>query len=224
MNNLFRPFPVLLATNFIIIGILFFAATETNFQVKLTGSSSPGSGRTPLMGSVQHINSNINGTRTSNYLTYSNGNTDRFIVEDNDIVRITSEGYRPLVLKINSLDRYTKLGVNLYRNTTIQPFINGMISFNGMTGQEINVYCVECPEPTNRTRTVDGIYSIPTGSAESEYTLQYNLSNSELLILNIKPETKDDHATIDIAFDDSHGMFRKFASFFSSMPRLLTSE
>ncbi|MCF8237901.1 MAG: hypothetical protein K9I85_07070 [Saprospiraceae bacterium] len=227
MNSLTKPFPLLIIINSLIILFLFVAVTDPNFQIVLTGSSSPGSGRTPLMGTIQHVTTTGGQSRTTPYQTYSTGYSDKFFINSNDRLNISSPTYRSLSLNVEnveSLNRKTTMGITLYRNISAQPRIEGRISHNGQTNQVYTVICDECPVPTNTVNTDDGIYSLPTGGTINAYTVHYLLGQVEMMKLNIEPETKDDHATIDIAFDDSHGLIARIRSFFTHMPTLLTSE
>ena len=199
MNSLLRPFPILISVVSLSIVFLTVAVADWHIQVSLYGANEPGDPSTPLSeGRIYQLPS-----RTT-YLTYTDGQTNWFGVDRNDVLNISRPDYIPVVLTLKFLSTTVRqIGVTLFQNRTTQPSLVGQVSMNGLPLRDITVNCEGCTEQTTVITDAYGRYSLAAGGSSQGYTLRFIRSSNEVATIKINPETNDDHAKIDVVFDDS---------------------
>ena len=160
MNQLLRPFPILIAFLTLSIVLLTVFVADWHIQVRLYGAVEPSDKSTPLSeGRIYHL------PVQTTYLTYTDGTTDRFGVNAGNQLRISRPDYHPVALTMVHLSPIVRqLGVTLFQNRSAQPLLEGQVSWRNNPLQDVTVTCEGCIE-TSRPSTTgpDGRYSIPTG-------------------------------------------------------------
>lgn len=211
MNSLLRPFSILIILVTLSILSLFVAVSDWHIQVRLYGANKPSDKSSPLSeGRIYQLPS-----RTT-YLTWTDGRTDLFDVNQGDQLKISRPDYQPIVLTLLHLSTTVReLGITLFQNRSNDPRLEGRVIFNGLPLRDVTVSCEGCIETSLPSTTVeDGRYSIPTGRASSAYILHFHRMATEVATIKVEPTSNDDHARIDVAFDDSS----PFMNFFRSRP------
>ena len=198
MNRLLNPFPILISlVSLIIVGLgLWLNINMLTVQLLDGESIRRNSG---LQGFVVDLARSI--SRETNEF----GWTDRFTIFANDRMLLSAQNYKPIELIIHSPENIRHIKATLYRNTPQRQVLNGKITDdNGVGIEGINLICDQCPRGASRSTTdLNGIYSFNADGQSDQYTIHIKVNILEIGSVTIKPETKDDRATIDIAFDDS---------------------
>lgn len=206
MKFLKDPFSILVI-GVVLTTIVLFSIASSYIEIRLYKSTIPGSIKSPLeFGRVYHT------PPRSTYLTGTDGLTDGFSVGSDDVLAISKVNYKPLTLQLIHLaSNISQLGVTLFQYGSREPKLEGRVSTSGGPLSNITVTCEGCIETsTTSTTGEDGRYSIPTGRLSREYILHFQRMGTEVATIKVETETNDDHARIDVVFDDSSPIVRFF--------------
>ncbi len=198
MNRLLRPFPILISLVSFTILVISIWLNLNIIRVQLLDGQSimrP----TGIKGFVVQLDNSIS------HITDDQGWTSTFTTFSNDRFLLNVQNYKPVELTIHDVKNIFTVKAILYKNSPSPQVLNGKITkSDGTAIQGLNIICDQCPRLSSRTTTDQyGKYSLNANGESDQYTLHFKINIYEIGSITIKPETKVDRATIDIAFDDS---------------------
>lgn len=115
----------------------------------------------------------------------------------------SATGFRTMRIKTSSITRLKKLGVFLYegQGTNQARKISGNV-INSSNGS-LTILCPQCEQETSNPDNSGNYLLSIKNDASPPFKITFSGLNGRQVVLEVIPQTPDDHATIDIAFDDS---------------------